>query len=201
MIAHDFVLPGWRRFVNLSGESIPPGAIMRRVSSFQDGAEIVLRCGKPDSTFRRLYVVNGPWEVSSGSGSEGICTELASSGLALCWGTPSEGQIWGPKPNQWELYQNYYGFEITGGTVTVAGKPLVFCKQHRVDQVYAKTQGEIDKNASGTVDVRTHNVPSDEDTTWDITGAYNRAVKISSGKYAVVGFAGHAPQLFPWECP
>lgn len=197
MIAHEFVLPGWRRFVNVSGGEIPPGAIMRRVSSFQDGSEIVLRCAKPDTTFRRLYVVNGPWKVPANG--EGICGDLASSGLALCSGTPSEGQVWGPKPNQWELYENYYGFEITGGTVAVAGKTLVLCRQHRVDQVYVKTQGNVDKGSTATVDVRTHNRPSDQDTTWDLS-AYNGASKITGTKYAVVSFAGHVPQLFPWEC-
>ena len=64
-IPQDFRAPffhkNWVRFVNGSGEIIPPHSVMRITAAefTNNNGEIVYRVAKPDTTYRWRYLVNG----------------------------------------------------------------------------------------------------------------------------------------------
>lgn len=108
-------------FVNDSGETIPPFAIMKMENDFDTSGR--MRVTKPDTTFQRLYLVNGAHEVLDTKGGHGThLTDPANDlGRARYSASPTMMSEWGAKPGEWELYPNRPGFAVLGNPVDLGG--------------------------------------------------------------------------------
>lgn len=114
------------RVRNGQGTVIPPGAVMRIVSSTAVGGQLVYTCAKPNSTTQNRYLVNGPFAIGTRSTDEGLASTLCEAGYVLYdTGTPAVNEEWGPSDGSWTLTTSGTGFTITGGITTLAGNAAV----------------------------------------------------------------------------
>lgn len=101
-----------RLFENVSGEDIPPFAVMRPAGRVEDDDVWVMKCAKPDSDGGTFHVFNGPLKVKAGN--RGNCT-VESPILALyetADGTPQTGEEWGAKNGSWKLHKQRTGYKV-----------------------------------------------------------------------------------------
>src|SRR5688500_15942732 len=120
MSPHDLRAPffrkPWVRIRNQANEDIPPFAVLRIAGATQSEGEIVYTVAKPNTTFYRWYLVNGPVALPYGADhADGWGTFLTAGGYVLydSADTPSLGESWGPQNGSWELKKYRYGFETT----------------------------------------------------------------------------------------
>jgi hypothetical protein len=103
------------RFTNVSGEEIPPYAVLKITETDGDNQH-ALEADKPDGT-----TTDGTFRLNMGrlvaTGKSGT---LRSDGYGM-WalydsgdGTPAPGESWGPG-SDWELHKDASGFVIVGG--------------------------------------------------------------------------------------
>lgn len=144
-LAHKWPL----RIRNSQGTVIPPGAVMRIVSSAAVDGELVYTCAKPNSTAQNRCLVNGPFAIGIGSSDEGIGTTLCEAGYVLYdTGTPAVNEEWGPSSGSWTLTNAGTGFTIAGGITTLAGNAAVSAVQG-IPAAASTVDGFI--SASGTL--------------------------------------------------
>lgn len=118
------------RVRNSSGVVAPPGACMRIASAVAVDGELVFTCAKPNATQQNRYLVNGPFEIGTGSSDEGIASALADPGYVMYdTGSPAVNEEWGPEDGEWALTTSGTGFTISGGTTTLAGNTVVSAVQ------------------------------------------------------------------------
>lgn len=201
------------RFRNDSGETVPEWAVMR-VTGMATSGIICPTITKPDTTFSRLYMVNGPRLVPpyTGYGQTGYGwgTFLLTETLRLLdqfvfyntsSGTPAAGESWGPKNGQWALEKDYYGFGVLGCNITNrVGYERTACIQSVPELIVGKIDDtNVSKNATCTVSVWTTTFGAD--TGVNLT-ATNRVVALTSvnGKQCGVGFAGGTAYLMWVDC-
>ena len=190
----------WIRFTNGSGEVIPPYAFMRITGATFDDDEIVLQCAKPNTTFQRFGVVNGPFQVGPDATDEGLCTTLAQGGLVQVESASAAfGQTWGPTASQWYLTRYRYGFDIFGGAQTAGSIIVATAQQHPVNQVWGQTDGAITNGSTGTVEVYDGNDAAIASTT--LTGVKNKTGRdIADNKKVWLGYFGGAWHILSDEC-
>jgi hypothetical protein len=193
-----FLRKGWKRFT--CSEDVPPFAVMRVASADTKDGEIVYTTAKPDATFCRHYMVNGPFYVTAGQ--EGLCSTLADAGFVQynSASTPAVGEVWGPKPGQWTLEKHSCGFEIQGGVKTTAGVTAVVAVQHHVNMLIGKADADIDHEASGACSVYMGEAGSETDTTWNVT-AFNRTEDIAEGDWVSLTCMNGQWYCAGLECP
>lgn len=187
-------------FRNDSGETIPAYAVMRITGTATIGTDTtVYKVEKPNTTFSRWYLVNGPDTVSTSQlyGTGSFCNiadrVLYDSGD----GTPSQGQVWGPYPSQWSLKRQMYGFRIEGGADT--NETTISCVQHYVTTgVLGKTDASHAKSGTGTVSVWKGDHSADSGA--NISSVYNSFAAVGSGKWVKVDWNSETPGLYAAEC-
>lgn len=147
--------PKWVQFRNTSGEEIPAYGVMRVTGAELKAGLPIITVAKPSTTFQRLYLVNGPQRVGSGSTARGIGTWLDDEPGYVLYesGTPAYGESWGPKASQWSLAKWRYGFTVVGGLAGTGSGIRVVAKQREVDVVYGQTNGTHTKGSSSTIDL------------------------------------------------
>lgn len=183
-------------FRNTSGEEIPPYGIMRVTGAELSAGLPVITVAKPSTTFQRLYLVNGPLRVGSGSTCTGIGTWLNDAGYVLYdTGTPAVGESWGPKASQWSLTKWRYGFTIQGA-VDATGLKVV-ATQAEVNAFIGLTDSSVSKGATGTVSIYDGN---DADTTDNMASVANRYANVGSGKKVDVSWRGGKWYMTAAEC-
>lgn len=185
------------KFLNNSSETVPAYGVMGITAGTFD-SDFYFTCGQPDTTFRRFYLINGPIDVEAGK--YGWAQKPNQTNKVLfrtASGTPAAGECWGPKPSQWTLEKNYYGFTILGGADTTLGQ--VLCQQHVVNTIIGKTDSSHAKSASGTISVYAGTLGSESDTTINIT-AYNRFAAVSTTKWVQADWIGGGWNLSAAEC-
>jgi hypothetical protein len=103
-------------FVNGSGETIPPYAVMRLTTPTTVDGEMLVTATKPSSTSQRLYLVNGQDAVEDSATARGWGTWVWDSDWVLydTTDTPTVGDEWGAKEGEWKLFKNRTGFLATG---------------------------------------------------------------------------------------
>jgi hypothetical protein len=200
-----FYSKGTVKFKNGASEAVPPHAVMEITASERDSTtgEIIYTVGKPSTTFRRFYLVNGPMEVadSSSVSKYGKGTFLHSGGAVLyeSGNTPAIGESWGAKASQWSLAKNRPGFLITAANNTSATAPYTSAVQSVIDQLLGKPDANISKGSSGTVSVYMGAANSETDASIDITAcALGAAVTMS--KWVTLAYINSTWYVFPWEC-
>lgn len=189
------------RVINGAGEDIPPFACLRITGSSELNGQTVYTVAKPNTTFTRLYLVNGPFVIGTGSTDEGRASYLTNGGRVLYEsGTPAVGESWGPADGQWGLSKWRYGFTITGGTTTEAGNSAVAAQQFPVNEFLCKSNANISANGgTGAVSVYDGNAT---DTSMDVSDCVNRTgLQFDSGKWGKATWLGGKWYLEFWECP
>jgi hypothetical protein len=111
---NPFTIP----FRNVSGETIPPYAVMKPDGdTLNRSGNFVLRMGKPDDEFRRRYYVNGPYAIPDDG--YGMCSD--GSYPTIVRTTESSGTFYnhrstfGVQEDSWELKRGGVGrFTMVG---------------------------------------------------------------------------------------
>ena len=200
------------RFRNDSSETVPAWGVMRitGASSTKFG---YLTIDKPDTSFQRLYLVNGPRPVVQFSSSNpyyGWGSFLTSETFRFAdqyvlydtGNTPAYGESWGPQNGTWTLKKYRYGFTIMGGNITTeSGKERTVAVQIPPEEIMVKnaTGGDLAANSSGTYQVWTGAAGSEADTTSTIT-AYNKtSVSFKNTKFGAAGWLHGNWYVTPWQ--
>lgn len=193
---YSYVPPRGIVFRNTSGEEIPAYAVMRITGAERRAGRPVITVGKPSTTFRRLYLVNGSKKVGAASTAYGVGTYLDEGGEVLYdSGTPAMGESWGPKNGQWSLAKWRYGFTITGAVDSTGLK--VVATQTEVNEVYGQTNGALNKGSTGTVDLYDGN--NSAITSTSIT-ATNRFANVATSKKVICTWIGGTWLASSAEC-
>lgn len=172
-------------FRNTSGEAIPPYGCMRVTGAELRAGLPLITVAKPDTTFHRLYLVNGPLRVGSDSNARGVGTWLEEAGYVLYEsGTPAVDESWGPKASQWSLAKWRYGFTIVGATTGSGATARVLAKQEQVGEVYGLTAAAIALDTSGTINLYDGNNAIITSTTITATNRFVTSVAISKAVIA-----------------
>lgn len=174
-------------FRNDSGETIPAYAVMRVTGWVSVYDEIVLTVAKPNSTFNRLYLINGPDEQTVnhpyGTASKAYDHEysLYESGT-----TPATGESWGAQSGSWRLAQHRPGFNVMGRVTGSGSDSRVLVIQSVPEVVFGLADAAIASGGSGTVRVYCGTQGSESDTGLTIASCYNYGPAIADeGKVAV----------------
>lgn len=189
---------------NDSGEEIPAFGLMRITGTTTVDGEPVWTVDKPSSTFQRFVLVNGETAIpASGSndiyGTGYFCDRPFRALYDTSDGTPSYGQVWGPRSGSWKLRRHHYGFLIWGEIDDdTTGEETVKVTQSLVVNVIGKTDAAITKGSSGTVSVWKGDESAD--TSIDITGVTIPFASAAAGAWVRVVWDAETPSATAVEC-
>jgi hypothetical protein len=93
---------------NDSGEVIPAFSVLRITGTVSVNSKIVYKVDKPNTTFERRYLVNGP--VAIPVGKYGFANDGRFVDVEVDYTTA--GKNYGPSPGSWKLVYQRYGFEL-----------------------------------------------------------------------------------------
>lgn len=200
------------RFRNDSAETIPAWGVIRI-----NGADYAnfgfLKAFKPDTSFQRLYLVNGPRPVayvSSDKPTYGWGSFLTSETFRFAdqyvlydtGNTPAYGESWGPQNGTWTLKKYRYGFHILGGNITTeSGKERTVAVQIPPEEIVVKNDsgGDYAANSSQTYKVFTGVAGSEADTGSTITGYNKTSVSFKNTKFGAAGWLHGNWYVTPWQ--
>lgn len=183
-------------FQNLSGETVPPLAVMRVTGAGFHLGQRLITIGKPNTSFDCTYLVNGP-HADVANGFYGWAHRIGDATRVLYnsgSGTPSVNEEWGPADDQWTLEKYRYGFTILGSNV---GGESTLALYQRVQMYKGKTNASHAKSATGTVSIYDGNKV---DTGDDMTLVDNVYADIGSGKFVTVAKLGGRWFIIAAEC-
>jgi len=187
------------QFRNDFAGTVPAHGVMRVGTPVTSDGVQVLPANRPDTTFRRLYLVNGPEEVAQNAFGWGTWLWHADWVLYDDASTPADGESWGPQDGSFEIKKWRYGFTIrgnpTGGTTD-----LVQAQQEWVNQFLCKSNEAITANGdTGAASVYDGNQADITGT--DVTVTNRTGLNWDSGKWGVAIWLGGTWFASPWECP
>jgi hypothetical protein len=194
--------PSGIAFFNNSGETIPAFGVMKvyaesSLSDSQGVTSAIYAVQKPDTTFARLYLVNGSDTVAASAYGTGSFVDLPDRVLYdSADGTPVAGQVWGPYPGQWSLKRHMYGFYIIGDPNTTALH--VRCTQRLVMDVVGKADGAISLGSSGTVSVWKGNRVAD--STANVASCASTYIATDASDQVRVSWHSETPEITAKEC-
>lgn len=185
----------WVPFRNDATETAPAYGVLRITGMATVDDSTVYTVGKPNTTFLRLYLVNGSEEVEANG--YGFATLLGFPARVLYEsGTPAYGESWGPANGQWSLKKWRYGFTVMGGNDTTA--LTTYAVQRPIDHVWGQTDGAINKGSTGTVEVYDGN--DAQITSTNLTSVKNKFANVSDNKKVSVEWLGGSWYLKAAEC-
>jgi hypothetical protein len=184
-------------FRNDSGETAPAFCLLRKIGAYELYGEAIYKCGKPNATFQRVYLINGPCDVPAGG--FGNCYQWTPAYALFDAGTtPAAGESWGAKPGDWKLWPHRPGFLIEAAAGDCPdGRVLV--QQEIVREFLGKTDGAHSVDASGTISLYMGVQGSETDSTYDIT-AWNKYADIGSGKWCSGSWINGKPYITAARC-
>jgi hypothetical protein len=195
--------PSGIAFFNNSGETIPAFGVMKvyaesTLSDSQGVTSAIYAVQKPDTTFARLYLVNGSDTVEANAYGTGSFVDLPDRVLYdSADGTPVAGQVWGPYPSSWKLRRHMYGFYVIGDVNST--DTHVRCLQKLVTTgVLGKTDASHAKSATGTVSVWKGDHSADSGA--NIASVYNSFAAVATTKWVKVDWNSETPGLYAAEC-
>jgi hypothetical protein len=160
-----------------------------------DGVQ-VFTVDRPNTTFSRLYLVNGPEDVADDAYGWGTWLWHADWVLYDDGNTPAFGEEWGPQDGSFEIKKYRYGFTIWGGA-TGGSTDLVMATQREVTGFIGKTDASHAKSATGTISVYDGNRA---DTSINVSDVYNLFANVSTTKFVDVEWRGGTWYLTSAEC-
>lgn len=186
-------------FRNDSGETVPAYGVMRVVNKTTIDARPIYTIGKPNTTFQRRYLVNSPTEVIDGG--RGWGTWLWHADYVLYdsgSGTPAFGEEWGAQNGTWTLAKNRPGFLIDGGNETNPHRTIAM--QHLITSVLAQTDGAIDLESSGTLDVLCGAPGSETASGQTISSAFSETMDCEDNTRVTCSWFNGKPYFSPTRC-
>jgi hypothetical protein len=175
---------------NGAGEEIPPCAVMRISSEDLVDGRRVITVAKPDSTFRRRYLVNSPIAIANSISAEGYAGYLGEGGYVYYnSGTPALDEEWGATASQWYLTQNRPGFIITAENTTFNSKNIVSARGYLVTQVLGKPNAGINLDNSGTINIYGGTPGSEATTSLTVSAFYKTGPSaLTTSNWVTVGW-------------
>lgn len=184
------------RFRNDNAGTVPAHGCLRITGMATVKGKPILTIDQPNTTFGRLYLVNGQNQVATGKTGWGYFLMGDKPRKVLYdTGTPAYGESWGPKASQWSLAKWRYGFTILGSNDTTA--LTTHAAQHVVNHFIGKTDASHAKSATGTISVYDGNRA---DTSMNVTDVYNLFAAVATTKWVDVEWRGGTWYLTAAEC-
>ena len=182
--------PQSRRYIrNSTGETIPAFAVCRPTGATMDGTTPVITVAKPSTTFSVDYVVNGSTAIAAGEIGDAQNGPLVYV-LYDDASTPSSGEGWGPKPDQWSLSKHYPISAVVKGTLDAAKfgvnttAKVVLAQWQQISTGIGKANATIANRASGAISIWAGTFGSEVDITgMDISSAFNLGPSVASGDW------------------
>lgn len=177
-------------------ETVPAYGVMRVTGSVDiDGVEHVT-VAKPNTDFKRKYLVNGPTAVPYNETGKGTWLEEADWVLYDDANTPAIGESWGPSDGSWKLKKWRYGFTIVGNP-SGGATDIVRAWQEEINEFIGKTDSTHNKNSQGTISIYDGNLA---DTTDNMASVENKFANVSSSKWVQVRWNAGKWHLVAAEC-
>jgi hypothetical protein len=188
---------------NGASEEIPPCAVMRISSEDLVDGRRVITVAKPDSTFRRRYLVNSPIAIANSSSAEGYAGYLGEGGYVYYnSGTPALDEEWGATASQWYLTQNRPGFIVTAETTTFNSKNIVSARGYLVQQVLGKPNASHALDASGTINIYGGTPGSEASTSLTVSAYYKTGpAALATTDFVTVGWLHGKAYCSLFVCP
>lgn len=191
-------------FRNDNASTAPAYGVLRVTGTTVVDLFPYLTVDKPDSTYRWLYLVNGPEDVVTNGFGWG--TWLWHGGPALYdtgSGTPAYGQEWGPTASSWKLQKFAPGFFTFGANDTAtSGSEFTHSMQLPPGEILVKnaTGGDYAASHGGdTYQVWGGASGSEADTGLTVT-AYNKmSIAFKAGKFGSVGRLNGQNYAVTWQ--
>lgn len=113
-------------FINSSGETIPPFAIMQVGSGWTDANQRdYFNATKPNGSGKK-FLINGPLSIPITSiARDGMASDLPGVYVRYSGSTPTAGQEWGPVASSWAISASGTGYLIIGDATTIDGAAVV----------------------------------------------------------------------------
>lgn len=185
------------RFRNDNSGTAPAHGVLRVTDVVLIDGVPHLTIDKPNTSFQRLYLVNGDDDIQSGGTGWGFrLTDhdgyvLYDSGS----GTPAYGECWGPQNGTWTLKKWRYGFTIMGGNATDPTRTVAV--QEFVNLFRGKTDAAHAKSATGTISIYDGD---SVDTTDNMASVLNDYADLAISKWVDVVWKGGKWTLAAGEC-
>lgn len=198
----EFNDPPTVSFRNDAAETAPAYGLLRVTDPFDEDGEKVLTIGKPNASFQRRYLVNGPDDVPAGQ--RGAGTWLWDADYVLCdsGATPAFGESWGAKDDSWILWQHRPGFFAVGGTLGEASDNTLRMRalQDVVDCVLGKADAAITINNPGTVRVYGGTPGSEVDLGQTIASCFAKTIALADEDWVTVSWLHGKPYVVKFVC-
>jgi hypothetical protein len=154
---------------------------------------------RPDSTFNRLYLVNGPDDVAQNGFGWGTFLWHADWVLYDDASTPAFGESWGPQADSFKLKKWRHGFTIWGEP-SGGDTDIVQASQMWANQFLAKSDEEIAADGgTGQVIIYDGNGAT---TAITLDDCVNRTgLVIEDDKWCKATWLGGKWYVEPWQCP
>jgi hypothetical protein len=182
-------------------ETVPAYGLLRVTGMVEVDGRKVYKIDKPNTTFSRLYLVNGPDEITYRSGSTGYGwgTWLWHADYVLydTGNTPAFGDSWGPQDGTWTIKKYRYGFTIMGGNAGTGAASRTIAVQSEVKEFWGQTDAAITKGSSGTISVYDGN---DADTSINVSSVKNKFANVAITKKVKAHWLGGSWYLDAAEC-
>ncbi len=200
----------WVRVKNASGEVIPPFSVLRITNATYVNGEIIYTVDKPNATFQRFYLANGPFAIGAGATNEGYASTLMQGGFVQFDNTATGGIVIGKlggKASSWLAQGSGYNFPIIGplkivtiGSNTYTVMPVI---QNFVEEVTGKAlSAGVQSGDSATITVMFSGVSTTLGQTIPSVFNYGRYVFGGAGgspanEYLKVSWQGEYPTMSP----
>ncbi len=182
------------KFYNNTNETMPAYGVGAVTGVITISGEKYLQVEKPDSTLRKVYLVNGGSEVAKYTIGRGYTSGTVK--VLYDTGTPAVDEGWGPKASQWTLSKNYPKVGTVAGIHDTTEK-IMLATISEISKLLGKADADIAKGSSGTVSI--YGTSSETDVTCNLTCKALGAA-ITAAKWVTVENINGIWYVGPWEC-
>lgn len=177
-------------------ETVPAYGVMRVTGSATISGVEHVTVAKPNTDFKRKYLVNGSTAVPYNETGKGTWLEEADWVLYDDANTPALGESWGPSDGSWKLKKWRYGFTIVGNP-SGGSTDIVRAWQEEANEFIGKTDSTHNKNSQGTISIYDGNLA---DTGDNMASVENKFANVSSSKWVQVRWNAGKWHLVAAEC-
>ena len=191
---------------NTTNAAIPPFAVMSPTGIVSRNGQWVYEVGKPGTTSRRLWLVNGRREIKKGGygrAADGVTTPVLVRTTNT--GSPAFGKQYGTQNNSWSLSDTSVGaagnfewlagsgFHKKLGSVYLALFRQAECNELLVTNSGSFTSGVATASTAGGHTISIHDYQFPEGPWWDTTGLVFK-VAFVNGLWRIDGFEECPPE-------